>query len=119
MARKSSQGRLTIPKDIWDIVDFAHYDTPSFGFFITEDSRVAIMHVSLGTELKYEYLGKCNFDDKHRFFVPSNVDIYLGDGNIYYFTTHLVKSCIYLYKLDNSILQKRQNLQINKLLSTL
>lgn len=119
MARKNSQARLTIPKDIWDVVGFDDYTKPNFGFFITDDSRIAIMHVDLGTSFEYEFLGKCNFDCKHRFFIPKNVDTYLGDGNVYYFTTSLCQSSIYIYKLDVSVLQKRQNLQLQKLLASL
>ena len=119
MARKTSQARLTAPKDIWDIVGFNNYDRNQFGFFISDDSRVLIMDISLGRKFKYEFLGKCNFDEKHRFFVPKNVDTYLGEGSTYYFTTSICQSSIYLYKLDVSLLQKRQNLQLQKLLASL
>lgn len=119
MARKSSQARLTIPKDIWDIVKFDNYNEPCFGFFITQDSRVVIADIHLGTECQYEYLGKCYFDEKHRFFVPKNVDAYLGEGNDYYFSTYLNQSSIYVYKFNISMYQKRQDAQLQKLLASL
>lgn len=119
MAEKTSQARLTIPKDIWDVVGFGKYEKPNFGFFITDDSRVLIMDVNLGVEFEYEFLGKCNFDDKHRFFIPKNVDTYLGKGAIYYFSTSICQSSIYIYKLDINMLQKRQDLQLRKLMASL
>lgn len=119
MARKQSQARLTIPKDIWDIVDFGDYNEPNFGFFITNDSRVVITDISLGTDFDYEFIGKCTFDERHRFFVPKNVDTYLGEGDIYYFTTSIHQSVVYFYKLDLNLLQKRQKAQLEKLISSL
>ena len=119
MAKRDGNGRLRIPKDIWDSVQFNDYHNQTFGFFLTEDSRVVIMHIDVGSNFDYEFLGKCTFDEKYRFYLPRNVDTYLGNGDIYYFTTYLSKSCIYVYKLDQSVVQKRQNLQLQTLLAIL
>ena len=119
MAQKGSQARLTLPKDIWDVVKFDDYENPRFGFFITDDSRVVISEMESGINSNYEFIGICTFDDKHRFFIPKNVDTYLGAGKTYYFSASIPCSNVYFYKLDLSISQKRQNLQISKLLSDL
>lgn len=119
MAKKSSQARLIIPKDIWDISNFDDYDRKSFSFFISNDSRVVIADISIGKNLNYEFLGKCTFDEKHRFFVPKNVDSYLGSGNIYYFTSSLENSIIYFYKTSNDSLSKLQNYHLNLLIDSL
>lgn len=119
MANKKSQKRLTIPKDIWDISKFDDYNTSNFGFFITDDSRIVIMCPEVGNECGYEYIGLCHLDHCHRFFLPKNVDIYLGEGDDYYFSTYVLTDRIYFYKLNISICQKRQNLQLQKLLASL
>ena len=117
MAKKSSQARLTIPKDIWDIAKFDDFDRKDFGFFILPDSRVIIANRSIGKLLDYQFLGSCTFDQKHRFFVPKNVDEYLGAGNIYYFTTSLKGSIVYFYKTSSESLVKLQNYQLNILIN--
>lgn len=119
MAKKSSQGRLLIPKDIWDICNLDNLASSDFGFFITKDSRVIITSISLGKKNKYEFLGLCNFDNKHRFYIPKNVDVYLGNGSDYYFSSYLDSKKIYIYKIDINLLQKRQDMQIQLLLSML
>lgn len=119
MAIKSTQKRLTVPKDIWDISNFDDYAKNTFGFFISNDSRVIIADISVGKNLNYEFLGKCTFDEKHRFFVPKNVDFYLGTGNIYYFTSFLENSIIYFYKTSNDALSKLQNYHLNLLINSL
>lgn len=119
MARKGSQARLTIPKDIWDLVEFDNYNEPCFGFFITQDSRVIIADIHLGTEWQYEFLGNCHFDEKHRFFLPKNADAYLGEGDCYYFTAYLNQSSIYVYKVTTAMCQERQDAQLQKLLASL
>ncbi len=117
MARKSSQARLTIPKDIWDVAKFDECDNKSFGFFISNDSRVVITNNMVGKKLNYEFLGKCSFDEKHRIFIPKNVDFYLGPGDIYYFTCYL-NNIIYIYKTSNNSLSKLQNYHLNLLIDS-
>ena len=117
MARKSSQGRLTIPKDIWDSVKFNDYLYSKFGFFKSNDSRIIITNMIIADYFEYEFLGSCKFDDKHRFFIPKNVDEYLGEGDIYYFTSCPFQSFVYIYKINNDIIKKRQSLQLDILLS--
>ncbi len=119
MAKKSTQARLTIPKDIWDISNFDDYDRNSFGFFISNDSRVVIANILVGKNLNYEFLGSCSFDAKHRFFVPKNVDVYFGSGDIYYFTSSLKNSIVYFYKTSNDSLSKLQNYHLNLLIDSL
>ena len=119
MAKKSAQARLTIPKDIWDTSKFDDYDKKSFGFFISNDSRVVISNDLVGKNLNYEFLGRCSFDEKHRFFVPKNVDVYLGFGDIYYFTSSLKSSIIYFYKTSNDSLSKLQNYHLDLLIDSL
>ncbi len=119
MARKSSQARLTIPKDIWDLVSFDKEPKACFGFFITEDSRIIIAELDYGRKYNYEFLGNCHFDEKHRFFLPKNVDDYLGEGNLYYFSTYLIYPTVYIYKLTSSMCQNRQDAQLQKLLANL
>ena len=98
MINKKSQGRLLIPRDIWDVTNFDSLKDPSFGFFLTEDLRVVITTIDVGELKKYQYLGHCKFDDKHRFFISHNVDTYLGDGNRYYFSIFLNTNLIYINK---------------------
>ena len=120
MPKKTSQKRLTIPKDIWDIVDFDGFDRrKDFGFFITDDKRVVISTVELAVECKFQYIGRCSLDDKHRFFIPSNVDTYLGNGDIYYFSTYISQHFIYLYKITPEILKNHQESNVSKLLAVL
>lgn len=121
MATKRTQSRIVVPKDIWDSVKFDDFEEKDFGFFITDDSRVIITHMSVAEKIhEYEFIGKCNFETKHRFVIPKNVDDYLGsDGRKYYFSASLSKRIIYIYKLDSSILQKRQSLQLQALLASL
>lgn len=119
MAKKATQKRLRIPKDIWDISNFDDYDRKSFGFFISNDSRVIITNTFDGQNLNYEFLGKCVFDEDHRFFLPYNVDNYLGFGDIYYFTSSLKKSIVYFYKTSNDSLSKLQNYHLNLLIDSL
>lgn len=119
MAIKSTQKRLTIPKDIWDISKFDDFDKKSFGFFISSDSRVVITSNFVGKKLNYEFLGSCSFDEKHRFFVPKNVDVYLSSGDIYYFTSSSENSIVYFYKTSNASLSKLQNYHLNILIDSL
>lgn len=120
MARKSEDLRLTIPTDIWNNSKLGKCDSSSLGFFITDDSRVAIMNLDVGKDNNYDYIGKCYIEGtKHRFHIPKNVDTYLGEGDEYYFSVYLLSDRIYLYKLDRSICQARQLLQIKKLLASL
>ena len=119
MAKKSAQARLTIPIDIWNISKFDNYDKNSFGFFISNDSRAVIANILVGKNLNYEFLGSCSFDAKHRCFVPKNVDVYFGSGDIYYFTSSLKNSIIYFYKTSNASLSKLQNYHLNLLIDSL
>lgn len=119
MAKKATQARLTIPIDIWNISKFDNYDKKSFGFFISNDSRVVIANDLVCRNLNYEFLGRCSFDEKHRFFVPKNVDAYLGSGDIYYFTSSIESSIIYFYKTSNDSLSKLQNYHLNLLIDSL
>ena len=119
MAKKSSQRRLTVPQDIWDIVNFDMYNRKEFGFFITEDKRVVIMPINSGIKKALQFIGKCPFDEKHRFFIPANVDTYLGDGEDYYFSTYITPHCIYLYRLTKEIIKLNQEKNTAKLLKTL
>lgn len=119
MAIKSTQKRLTIPKDIWDIVRFDNYKPRNFGFFISSDSRVVITDMLIAKKLNYEFLGKCTFDEKHRFFVPGNVENYLGIGEIYYFTSSAKNSIVYFYKTSNDALSKIQGYHLKLLIDSL
>ena len=119
MPRKDRQKRLTLPLDMWQSAKFDDYVDKRFGFFITDDSRVIIMNIDEGHNKEFEFLGKCSFDCKHRCSIPENVDAYLGEGDIYYFTTHIYTYGVYIYKINHEICQKRQNLQLQALLATL
>lgn len=119
MATKSSQARLTIPKSIWDMNHFENFAKDSFGFFVSNDSRVVITSFDVCEHLNYEFLGKCTFDEKHRFFVPHNVDDYLGEGDIYYFTSSLQQNVIYFYKTNAVLLSKLQQYHLQLLVNSL
>ena len=96
MARKDNQGRLVIPSDVWNSVDFSSYTDNNF--FITDKSKTVITHMSLGTEYWYEFIGKCTPDsNKHRFIIPKNVDIHLGSSDVYYFSASTSQSVIFIY----------------------
>ncbi|NLC87507.1 MAG: hypothetical protein GX682_01820 [Clostridiaceae bacterium] len=104
MARKDSQGRLTIPIDIWDLVDFENCKENKFVFFVTKTSEVVIASLYADGFENLECLGYCRLDEKHRFFIPKNVDLYLGnelgDEKDYYFSTYISKKCVYLHKIE-------------------
>lgn len=117
MAKKDTTGRLTIPKDIWETSNLCNGQ--SYGFYIIDDSRVIITDTMIGESFEYQFLGKCVFDNKHRFVVPKNVDTYLGMGDTYYFSTSSHQSSIFIYKLDLSSMPAHQSAQISKLLSSI
>ena len=119
MPRKDKQKRLTMPLDIWQSAKFDDFERCDFGFFISNDSRIIITNVENGRNENFEFLGKCGFDCKHRCFIPENVDAYLGEGDIYYFTTHTFNYGVYIYKIDREITRKRQELQLQALLAIL
>ena len=123
MAKKSSQKRLTIPFDLWEFAKFYQFDLHDFAFFVLNDSRVIIMPVTSNQASKLECIGKCTFDYKHRFFIPKNVDVFLGEGNEYYFSTELSlpEACshIFLYKIDKVAQAEMQNYHYNKFLESL
>ena len=110
MAKKDNEGRLLIPIDIWNSVDFSNYNDNNFGFFITDKSMPAIAHMSLGTEFGYEFIGKCNPDFKHRIIIPENVDIYLGSGDIYYFSSCISQSVIFIHKTTSITVENAKEL---------
>lgn len=119
MARKDKQGRITIPRDLFEYAGFIDYNEPNFGFFLKDDSRVVITHLSVAENFGYELLGTCKFWDINRVFISKNIDDYLGEGDTYYFTSSILRSEIFIYKVNPSILYKRQEIQLQKLLASL
>jgi len=119
MPKRDKQGRVTIPKDLFEYAGFCNYDDANFGFFLTEDSRVVITHISVAKKYGYELLSTCKFWDVNRVFISQNVNDYLGEGDAYYFTGSIVKNEIFIYKLNTHLLYQRQELQIQKLLASL
>ena len=110
MAKKDNEGRLLIPIDIWNSVDFSNYNDNNFGFFITDKSIFAIIHMCLGTEFGYEFVGKCTPDCKHRILIPENVDTCLGSGDVYYFSSCTSQSVIFIHKTTYIIVENAKEL---------
>lgn len=105
MAKKASQNRLLIPIDLWKEANFDNYPPESFGFFIKDNSVVIICNKELAQKFNYQFLGNCNFSDKHRFYIPKNVDNYLGKGDNYCFTSYLTSSFIYIFKVNDELIK--------------
>ena len=108
MAKKDNHRRLTIPKDIWSILNLTDEDRTGLGFFITDDHRVCITLIHIGLRNDFEYVSKCTIDYKHRVVIPDTIDNYLGDGDFYYFTAQINREIIYLYKLGDKTIQEIQ-----------
>ena len=110
MAKKDNDGRLLIPDDIWNSVDFSNYTDANLGFFITDKSIIAITHMSLGTHLRYEFIGECIHDNKHRIIIPENVDLCLGSGDVYYFSASVSQHIIFIHKTTSITIENAKEL---------
>lgn len=106
MAKKDENGRIVIPKDIVENCAFLS-DDDTFGkeklvFFINNQGEIGVSIilklVPLPKDIKF--LGNCDYDSKsHTITIPENVDVALGNGEDYYFTTTLEgRSYLYIYK---------------------
>ena len=71
---------------------------------IAEENAVAEAK-ELAQKFNYQFLGNCNFSDKHRFYIPKNVDNYLGKGDNYCFTSYLTSSFIYIFKVNDELIK--------------
>ena len=92
MAKKDITGRLSFEKDFFKASGFSTYQ--DLVFALTNTKKVVIIsHYDFDylarKELEnLEFLGECKFDcDYLAFSIPENVDIALGKGDEYYFSS--------------------------------
>lgn len=92
MAKKDCTGRLSFEKDFFEVSGFSTYQ--DLVFALTNTKKVVIIsHYNFEyfarKELEnLEFLGECKIDDNYlAFSIPENVDIVLGKGDEYYFSS--------------------------------
>lgn len=107
MAKKDENGRIVIPEDVISnctfLSEYATYeDSRKLVFFTNTQGEIGVSiilkYVSLPNDFKF--LGNCDYDSaSHTINMPENVDIALGSGEDYYFSTSLEgRSYLYIYK---------------------
>lgn len=106
MAKKDENGRIVIPKDIVEncvfLSDDGNFEKKNLVFFINNQGEIGVSIILklLPLPNDFKFLGNCDYDSKsHTITIPENVDVALGNGEDYYFSTTLEgRSYIYIYK---------------------